>query len=370
MSLDTLAAISRRYGSNPDYVLAGGGNTSFKDESTLYIKASGFPLSTIGPDGFAAMDRAKLAQIWRTSYPEDRTNREARALEDLMNARCNGETKRPSVETLLHETLDDAYVVHIHPALVNGLTCSVGGEKRARELFGDALLWIPVVDPGYLLARTVRRRRSAHIATHGRAPEFILLENHGIFVSRDAPEAIDECYADVFNRLKAVSPPAPERGTPRAPESDTEGSVVEAIRRVLGKTAEVACAVNDDTLEVLTDAASFAPVSSAYTPDHIVYAGHMPCYVTDTSEKGVEQAIEENRSASGRDPKIVAVRGVGVFGVGASEKAAETAIVLFSDAMQIARFATAHGGPQFLPQPMIEFILDWEVEQYRSTIGT
>ena len=38
MSLEKLVLMSNKYGSNPDYVLAGGGNTSFKDEEFLYVK--------------------------------------------------------------------------------------------------------------------------------------------------------------------------------------------------------------------------------------------------------------------------------------------------------------------------------------------
>ena len=40
MSLQKLAEMSNRYGSNPEYVLAGGGNTSYKDENYLYVKGS------------------------------------------------------------------------------------------------------------------------------------------------------------------------------------------------------------------------------------------------------------------------------------------------------------------------------------------
>ena len=36
-----LIEISKYYGSNKDYVIAGGGNTSFKDDETIWIKASG-----------------------------------------------------------------------------------------------------------------------------------------------------------------------------------------------------------------------------------------------------------------------------------------------------------------------------------------
>ena len=38
MDLSTLVKMSNTYGSNPAYVLAGGGNTSVKDDTTLYVK--------------------------------------------------------------------------------------------------------------------------------------------------------------------------------------------------------------------------------------------------------------------------------------------------------------------------------------------
>ena len=50
--LDDLAALSRRYGADPDYVFLGGGNTSFKTPETLYIKPSGVALATIQADQF------------------------------------------------------------------------------------------------------------------------------------------------------------------------------------------------------------------------------------------------------------------------------------------------------------------------------
>ena len=39
--IEELIKISRYYGCNKEYVIAGGGNTSYKDESTIWIKASG-----------------------------------------------------------------------------------------------------------------------------------------------------------------------------------------------------------------------------------------------------------------------------------------------------------------------------------------
>ena len=120
MSLPELVKISRRYGSDERFLLAGGGNTSFKDNEYLFIKASGFALSTIEENGFVKMLRKSLDSIWTKEYPEDPNSREATALADLMNSKAPGEEqKRPSVETLLHNAIPHAYVVHTHPALVN-----------------------------------------------------------------------------------------------------------------------------------------------------------------------------------------------------------------------------------------------------------
>ena len=56
MELSTLVKMSNTYGSNPAYVLAGGGNTSVKDDTTLYVKGSGTQLATIKAEEFVKMD--------------------------------------------------------------------------------------------------------------------------------------------------------------------------------------------------------------------------------------------------------------------------------------------------------------------------
>ena len=69
MELSTLVKMSNTYGSNPAYVLAGGGNTSVKDDTTLYVKGSGTQLATIKAEEFVKMDRARLNEIMKTEYP-------------------------------------------------------------------------------------------------------------------------------------------------------------------------------------------------------------------------------------------------------------------------------------------------------------
>ena len=111
--LNALAAMSQKYGANSSFVLAGGGNTSYKSDEILYIKGSGTALATIKPEQFVKMDRALLAKMWETDYPADEAAREAAVLADMMDARVKNEMGRPSVETLLHDLFPQRYVLHV-----------------------------------------------------------------------------------------------------------------------------------------------------------------------------------------------------------------------------------------------------------------
>ena len=58
--LEKLVAMSNKYGRDSRYVLAGGGNTSYKDEKFLYVKGSGTALATIQAENFVVMYRDRL----------------------------------------------------------------------------------------------------------------------------------------------------------------------------------------------------------------------------------------------------------------------------------------------------------------------
>ena len=177
-AIDVLIDYSRKYGADAALVNAGGGNTSAKDGDVMYVKCSGTALKDAGPDSFARMDLAALRSILTRKYPDTDREREAAFLADIMAARCPGEqNKRPSVETLLHAIFPQKYVLHLHPALVNGLTCSRGGQVLAREIFGEDVVWIPACRPGYILAMLMNDRfRSSQ-----KEINVVLLENHGVF---------------------------------------------------------------------------------------------------------------------------------------------------------------------------------------------
>ena len=201
MSTSVLVEYSNRYGKNPSFVLAGGGNTSYKTEDTLYVKGSGTSLATITEEGFVKMDRAKLAAIWNNTYSADTAAREAEVLSDMMSAKLPGEeAKRPSVETLLHDLFPQKFILHVHPARVNAITCSVNGKETVSEMFEGAV-WVDECEPGYILAAKCKEMLEAYKNCSGKNASVLFLQNHGIFFAADSGEELDAIVESVMTKI-------------------------------------------------------------------------------------------------------------------------------------------------------------------------
>jgi rhamnose utilization protein RhaD (predicted bifunctional aldolase and dehydrogenase) len=323
------------------------------------------------------MDRAKLARIWKNAYPQDPEAREAAVLADMMAARKPGEEqKRPSVETLLHDLLPFAYVVHTHPAMVNGLTCSQQGEAAMKELFGEDAIWIPITNPGYILSLGVKNAEDAYTARKGKSADIIFLQNHGVFVGADTTEAIEAIYTRIIGTLEKRIQKKPDFSH----KSDTYRDSVKIVAILAELAGQKASAPgkavferNNEFARLGENVAFFHPVSSAFTPDHIVYAGSNPLFIELTGgvaqEDHVRDAWQKHVRKTGRTPKIAAVQGLGVFGLGQSEKMARLALELFTDTVKVAVYSAAFGGGRFMTADKIDFINNWEVERYRSKIA-
>jgi len=399
MSIEKLIELSRFYGSNSEYTLAGGGNTSFKDEKTLCVKASGASLSEADEDSFVKMDRASLSAIWDKTYPAGNEEREKEVLADLMAARENitgaadtAGQKRPSVEALLHDIIPFSFVVHLHPALVNGLCCSQNGEKAAEEIFGNSALWIPSENPGYILSRLVKTELDEYYKKHQKNASVILLQNHGIFAGADTADGIKYLYNGVMSKINAMIKRKPDfsdevRITQELCESLLkEISLPEQQNEVMGETENFLITCNEimltlkelggccafmsskEIILLLENRELFYPVSSAFTPDHIVYSGSDPLFAE--TKDSIRDDWEKHVKKTGRNPKITAIKNMGVFGTAANEKACGFALDLFKDSVKTAVYAESFGGPLFMAQDKIDFINNWEVERYRSSVST
>ena len=225
--LQNLIHFSRLYGSNPELVLAGGGNTSMKENGVLTVKASGCSLGSIREENFVRLDMPKLMAIFEKEYPDDDRLREAQFLQDVSQAKLPGEEqKRPSVEALLHALFSQRYVLHLHPALVNGLTCGAEGRQIAAELFPKAI-WVDACRPGYTLAKLLSDQITP-------TTETVLLQNHGVFYASETPEGLAALLDGMLEKLRARLP----------------GELPEMLEDV--------------------------DLSQPFTPDHIVYCGVGP----------------------------------------------------------------------------------------------
>ena len=361
--LETLVRVSREYGGDPDFVLAGGGNTSSKEKGRMFVKASGTQLGTIDADGFTEIDLEKLSRIWASDYSLDKDEREEEVLRDLMASRIDPNGRRPSVETLLHGLFPFTYVIHTHPALINGITCSRDGEKAARKVFGDQIIWIPVIDPGYILALAVKKEVDAYQKMKGSFPQVVVLQNHGIFIASDSISEISRIYRDFMGKVEKISGlEKPVRFSPDKELTEAAG-IVSSLKPELS----VKGFSSGELLEYLKDETSFVPLSESPTPDHIVYSGYRPLWVNCTKE--LKDKSLDFEKHEGFFPRIIAVKGMGIIACHTTESKAETAAELFWDHLKIAGTAQAFGGIQFMPEENVNFIRNWEVEKYRASMA-
>ena len=359
--LTALAEMSNKYGSDASYVLAGGGNTSFKDKEFLYIKGSGTALATIKPDEFVKIERDLLSVIRTKKYSDDEATAEAEVLADMMYARVKGENRRPSVETVLHDLLEYEFVLHLHPAKVNGLTCSKEGKETAKRLFPKAV-WVDNSKPGYTLAMLCMKEIEAYKAVNGVCPQLIILENHGIFFAADTTAEIDSLVADVMGKLDAEIKEAPDF-------SEVEFDVAKATAvapalRMLTGDGKAPASVRFLTNRAVLD---FEPETLAFTPDHIVYCKAAPLVLADGDD--IRAKYEEYTAKWGVKPRIVYYRGLGVFSCASDMKGAKTAESVFLDAVKISVYARSFGGVSPMPAWLQTFIINWEVESYRAKVS-
>ena len=367
-SIQKLIDISRKYGADARFVIAGGGNTSYKSADRLWVKASGHALATIGEDGFAVLDRSRLNPMGEKEYSADVAEREAQVKDDLAMA-CITKDRRPSVETSLHNCMGFAYVVHLHPTLVNGLMCSADAAETCTGLFPDAL-YIEYTDPGYTLFKKVYERIKAYKAIRGQEPQVIFLQNHGVFVAADTTEEIDRIYADIIARLEQRVKPLPEGVGEKVPATVTE--IIPAIRQILSrggrglKTLQV-------TRNALVDRFLENPeaVLLPFTPDIIVYCkSEYVVLDSDDLVKEAEEKIEAYIARRGHTPKVLLVKGIGLVAVGDSAKNAGIITEVFLDAMKVAFYASSFGGAHGMEPAWIDFIDNWEVENYRRKVAS
>ncbi len=385
--LEVLLKLSHFYGSDPEFVLAGGGNTSVKVGDRLFVKGSGHALANIPAEGFVEMDRTQLAALLDSTLSEERMQREAEFKAATLAARIHPErNQRPSVEALLHHLMPGRYVVHTHSTLVNMITCCAQGPELAQQLANE-VVWIPEVDPGFILSQKLRQALAAYRKATGRdCPRAVLMQNHGLVICGDTAEEIrghtDWLVETLRQQLAAVGK-APTFGAATRLEPAGAHDLVKiigpALRGLLATGDNLKIVTFSDAPEVmdLIGGANGKAVATAgpLTPDQIVYCKSFPLWIEPaagatpaTLMEQLRQEIQEHTRKTGAAPHVVLVKGLGLFAAGDDFAAADTVRLVYTDVIKVMAGARQLGGVRYMDDGMRKFIEDWEVESYRKSV--
>ena len=104
--LEAGARLSRRFGDDPEYARAGGGNSSVKHDGTLYIKPSGVSLASITATTLMPLAISPLQELAANGSKEAAVPGGDPVMRVAMAARLRDEgDHRPSVECVFHALL-------------------------------------------------------------------------------------------------------------------------------------------------------------------------------------------------------------------------------------------------------------------------
>jgi NAD(P)-dependent dehydrogenase (short-subunit alcohol dehydrogenase family)/rhamnose utilization protein RhaD (predicted bifunctional aldolase and dehydrogenase) len=386
-----LVELSHSYGSNPDLVLAGGGNTSLKLGDHMLVKASGKALSAVRAEDFVDLDRAALQTLLDHDLGIDRDEREAAFKQAVLAARREPQRmQRPSVESVLHHLMPGRFVVHLHATLVNQFSCCQRGRHLLAQQLGDDVLWVDLVDPGFALAQALQRALSKFSAATGKPrPRAVVMQNHGLVLSGETPSEIKADFDWLFGSLAHIRHEASDPAEPTATVTVQAGEA-RALIDVIGPALRGLLSREGGPLRVVTFGDSSTVVDfiaraesrglaqgGPLTPDQIVYCRSFPLWFDVQAGETAKElttrlaaAVGGYRRSYGLPPTIVLVGGLGIFSSGDTWADADTARLVYEDAIKIMTGALRMGGIRYLPDDFRSFIEHWEVESYRREVAS
>ncbi len=151
--------IASLIGSEENLVLHGGGNSSVKTTHTnllgesvpaIFVKASGYNMAFIEPNGYTGMDLNYLKKL--RALPE---LSDPAMVNEFRTHGIDAHASTPSIETLVHVFIPHKFVDHTHPDAILALANQTDGERRIKEALGDDVAIVPYFPPGFQLAKAV-----------------------------------------------------------------------------------------------------------------------------------------------------------------------------------------------------------------------
>ena len=394
-------------GRDPALVLHGGGNTSLKTKrrdvlgrevDVLCVKGSGSDLADVGPEGMPAVRLEPLLALRTLTKLGDEAMVDA-----VRGALLSSRSPNPSVETLLHAFLPHAYVDHTHAEPVLVVTDQADADRHVRAAFGDDVVVLPWIMPGFPLAKAVAE-------AFERAPRCrgIVLLKHGLFTfgatARESYERtielVDRAANYVAKTIGAV--PAMLVGEP-PPLAAAErraflANVLPVVRGALALPHDGAMGAGFDRViadvRAADDLAAFAAhpgaprlcATNPITPDHVLRTKGHYLFVSREDAGGPDlcrRAVAEFAAGYARyfescarsfakemlapTPVVVVVEGAGLVAFGGTRKAATIAADIAEQTLRAKARAQALGRYETLADRELAEMEYWPLE--RNKLG-
>ncbi len=350
LALRTYSA--RLLGADPTLVLHGGGNTSVKttardvfgeETAVLCVKGSGWDLAAIEPAGHPAVRLAPLTRLraLETLTDEAMVNAQRQNLLDTT-------APTPSVESLLHAFISEKFIDHTHAMAVLALANQPDAQALIAEVYGEAVVCVPYVMPGFALAKAAAEAYETRPGLQG-----LVLLNHGVFsFGATARESYERTIALVSAAEAFIAGRSgPVRAFTKTPAVPAVADILPVLRGVLARggegrwpsrwifdrraTPEIMALVDDPRL------GEWAGRGVA-TPDHVIRTKRHPLVLPrptrnlaawrGEAERALDAYIADYQTYFARNagragggkialdplPRVLAVPGVGLIGVGKS----------------------------------------------------
>ncbi|MBI3939139.1 MAG: bifunctional aldolase/short-chain dehydrogenase [Betaproteobacteria bacterium] len=372
---------SRLLGRDKSLVLHGGGNTSVKlrernlvgdEEDILYIKGSGCDLEVIEEAGFAPVRMAHLLKLAQLKAPGD-----PQIVNEILTHMTRAAAPAPSVEVILHALLPHKYVDHTHADAVLAVTNTEDGEARVREVYGDRVVVIPYVMPGFDLAQLCAARFPVEAGKHTIG---MVLMKHGIF---SFGATARESYEHMIHLVGLAEDYLARKGAweLRWQQNGISRKAIRlelaALRAKLSRTAGVPLllATHQDARSIAfarrADVAEISQQGPA-TPDHVIRTKRVPAVERDIEGYAFRYREYYNAHAPyAREPKtmldpaprVILDPELGMCAAGRSAKEAAIVAETYLHTMDVIERATLLGGFRALSAKDIFDVEYWDIEQ-------
>ncbi len=369
-ALDMRVYTSNLLGEDDRLVLHGGGNTSLKErvngEEILFVKGSGWDLSTIQREGFAPvrLDTLKKMATFETLSDHEMVRQQKEAMTDK-------EAPNPSVEAILHAIIPFTFVDHTHADAVVTISNSTEGEKLIDKLFPNFLI-VPYVMPGFILAKRIyEMSRDLDWQTC----EGIILHHHGIFTFDDDAKRSYEKMISAVARAEAFLEENAPLKIEEIPQRDFD---LDKLQKALSreKGYDVTLHINNAPLARYYASLGQEAVShGVLTPEHIIRTKRTPLYLdgSETIEAALssyQKAYEAyfNRFATEEimlnpAPNYAVIKGFGVVSFGKNAKEAAIIDDIITHTMEAVLRADKLGGYRSISLHESFEMEYWELEQ-------